>query len=164
MEALVEQVHESCSASVLDGGSIVYVARVPTKRIMAISLAVGSRLPAHATSMGRVLLAELPQAALDEFFESATLTRFTERTIVNPIQLREILGKVNANGWALIDQELEVGLRSIAAPIYDANGSTIAAINVATHVARVSIEKLEEEFLPLLLDAAAEISAALVRR
>src|SRR3990172_630575 len=89
MEALVEKVHESSSASVLDGSSIVYVVRVPTKRIMTISLAVGSRLPAHATSMGRVLLAELPQAALDEFLETATLTPLTERTAVDPILLRE---------------------------------------------------------------------------
>lgn len=164
MEALVDQVHESCSASVLDGTEIVYVARVPTKRIMTIALAVGSRLPAYATSMGRVLLAELSPAALDEFFEAATLTRHTERTIANPDRLRQVLAEVRGQGWALVDQELEEGLRSIAVPVRGANGAAIAAMNVSTHVARVGLKRLKEEFLPLLRRASKQVSAELARR
>ncbi len=164
MEALVEQVHESCSASVLDGADIVYVARVPTKRIMTVALAVGSRLPAHATSMGRVLLAELSPAALDEFFATAALTRYTERTVVDPGRLRQILAEVRVQGWALVDQELEEGLRSIAVPLRDASGTAVAAMNVSAHAARVSLKKLREEFLPLLRQTGKQISAALARR
>ncbi len=164
MEALVEKVHESSSASVLDGTDVVYVVRVPTKRIMTVALAVGSRLPAYATSMGRVLLAALPPKGLDEFFESASLARLTRRTIVDPLRLRDVLADVRATGWALVDQELEDGLRSIAVPILGPGGTTIAALNVATHVARVSIHTLTGEFLPLLRHSATQISADLVRR
>jgi len=164
MEALVEKVHESSSASVLDGTDIVYVVRVPTKRIMTVALAVGSRLPAYATSMGRVLLAELPPKALDEFLETAKLVSLTGRTIVDPIRLRDILAKIRANGWAMVDQELEDGLRSIAVPVRGPGGTAIAAMNVATHVARVSVETLTGEFLPLLRHAAEQIGGDLARR
>src|ERR671918_239267 len=122
MEELVERTRESCSASTLDLPDIVYVARVPTRRIMTITIGVGTRLPAHATSMGRVLLADLP------------------------------------------DQELEIGLRSIAAPLRDANGGAIAALNVSAATSRVSIEELRESFLPHLLETAEAISTALGRR
>ncbi len=164
MEALVDKVHESSSASVLDGTDIVYVARVPARRIMTIGLAVGSRLPAYATSMGRVLLAELPDEARDEYFAKATLARLTPVTTVDPRRLRKVLALVKAAGWALVDQELEEGVRSIAVPIRNASGTTIAAMNVSAHAARVGLEKLEEEFLPLLREAAARVSADLALR
>jgi IclR family pca regulon transcriptional regulator len=163
MEALVEKVRESSSASVLDGTDVVYVVRVPTKRIMTVGLAVGSRLPAYATSMGRVLLAELPPKALDEFFEAASLAPLTRRTTVDALELRDILAEGRAKGWAMVDQELEDGLRSIAVPVRDPGGTAIAALNIATHIARVSIEKLTGEFLPLLRETARQITADLVR-
>lgn len=164
MEALVEQVHESSSVSVLDGTEIVYVARVPTKRIMTIALSVGTRLPAYATSMGRVLLADLPPAKLDEYFATAKLTRLTARTVVEPERLRAILSQVRCEGWALVDQELEDGLRSIAVPLRDDSQRAIAALNVSVHAARVSLGELRDRFLPLLRAAAAQINAELAAR
>jgi IclR family pca regulon transcriptional regulator len=126
MEDLVEETHESCSAATLDLPDIVYVARVPTRRIMTIALGVGTRLPAHATSMGRVLLADLPASELDPFLASTKLERFTDLTITDPDELRSTLAEVREQGWAMVDEELEVGLRSVAAPIRSADGRTIA--------------------------------------
>jgi len=165
MEALVEKVHESCSASVLDGTDIVYVARVPTRRIMTIALAVGTRLPAHATSMGRVLLSELPEVDLQRYFDSVTLNRLTPRTVVEPDRLRTILQGIHRQGWALVDQELEDGVRSVAVPIRRGpRDATQAAINVSAHAARVSVERLRDEFLPMLQETAAQIAADLALR
>lgn len=161
MESLNERVRESCSAAVLDGSEIVYVVRIPTKRIMNISLALGSRLPAYCTSMGRVLLADLPADALDSFLAKASLDPLTPCTVTDPDCLRAILREVKVQGWALVDQELEEGLRSIAAPICDRRGKVIAALNVSTHVSWVSLEQLKEEFLPQLIQTARRISAEL---
>jgi IclR family pca regulon transcriptional regulator len=164
METLSEQVHESCSASVLDGSEIVYVARVPTKRIMAIALALGSRLPAVATSMGRVLLADLPDDERHELLARADLAQHTDRTIVDREQLDAMLCKVRSQGWCLVDQELEVGLRSIAAPLHDASGRVVAAMNISAHAARVTIDAMRAEFLPHLLEATSEIDERLAKR
>ena len=163
MEALVERTSESCSAAVLDGAEIVYVARVPTKRIMAISLGLGSRLPAYATSMGRVLLAALPTPDLDAALSASRLEPLTPRTITDAGALRAELTRARAQGWALVDQELELGLRSIAAPLRDQN-AVVAALNVSAHAARVSLERMRKEFLPQLLDTAARISERLRQR
>src|SRR5205809_410325 len=122
MEELVAQTKESCSAATLDLPDIVYVARVPTRRIMTIALGVGTRLPAHATSMGRVLLADLPGSQLDAFLAEGPFERFTEHTITKPDRLRRAIAEARAQGYALVDQELEIGLRSIAAPIRGADG------------------------------------------
>ena len=118
LERLVEQVHESSSVSVLDGEEVVYVARVPTKRIMRIAIAVGTRFPAHATSMGRVLLAGQADEWLDGYLATVTLSRITSRTITDAKRLRTELNRIRRNGYALVDQELEEGLRSVAAPIH----------------------------------------------
>lgn len=164
MEALVEQTHESCSAAVLDGSDVVYVARVPTKRIMAISLGLGSRLPAYAASMGRVLMADLGPDELDRHLASTTLARLTPNTVTDETVLRAELDKVRRQGWALVDQELEEGVRSIAAPLRDARGRAIAALNVSSHAGRVKLSTLREEFLPALLATATRISGRLSRR
>jgi IclR family transcriptional regulator, pca regulon regulatory protein len=164
MESLVAEVHESSSASVLDGHDIVYVLRIPTKRIMTISLAVGTRLPAYATSMGRVLLASLPAEDLDRYFDTAKLVALTQRTVVDITELRVILDQVTAQGWCLVDQELEEGVRSIAAPLVSANGQVQAALNVSAHAARVPLDTLRTEFLPKLLKTAGEINADLAAR
>jgi IclR family transcriptional regulator, pca regulon regulatory protein len=164
MEALSEHVHESCSASVLDGSEIVYVARVPTSRIMTIALALGSRLPAVATSMGRVLLASLPDDERREFLARAELIKHTDRTVVDRSRLDSLLRKVRSQGWCLVDQELEIGLRSIAAPLHDANGRVVAAMNISTQAARVTIEALRTELLSRLLEATREIDERLAKR
>jgi IclR family pca regulon transcriptional regulator len=161
MTEIVARLHESCSVSVLDGSEIVYVARVPTKRIMTVSLTVGSRLPAYATSMGRVLLAHLPPEALDAFFQATTLERLTPRTVCSERELRRELARVRERGWALVDQEVEEGVRSVAAPLRDRTGNVLAAINVSAHATRASVRKLRAEFLPLLLEGARRISASL---
>jgi IclR family transcriptional regulator, pca regulon regulatory protein len=163
MEDLVERTGESCSAATLDLPDVVYVARVPTRRIMSITLGVGTRLPAHATSMGRVLLAALEPAELEAFLVAGPLEAFTERTITSPPPLRASIEEVRAQGWALVDQELELGLRSVAAPIQDADHRTVAALNVSAAVSRVSLETLREDMLPALLETADAVSTALGR-
>jgi len=161
---LAESLHESCSASVLDGDDIVYVARAQTNRIMTIALAVGSRLPAHVTSMGRVLIAAMPPAERDEYLASLELRGLTDHTITSRRKLRTTLTEVAADGFCLIDQELEVGVRSVAAPIHDATGKVVAAINASGHASRVSMQRLNDEFLPLVLQTAADIDADLALR
>jgi len=150
LEELAEQLHESCSASVLDGDDIVYVARASTNRIMTIGLSVGTRLPAYCTSMGRVLLSGLDAGQLDAYLEHADLQERTGHTITDAGELRDVLDKVRSQGWCLLDQELEDGVRSIAVPIRDGSGRTVAAINVSAHATRVTLSTLKERFLPAL--------------
>jgi IclR family transcriptional regulator, pca regulon regulatory protein len=161
MEDVAARLHESSSVSVLEGTDILYVARVPTKRIMAINLAIGSRLPAFPTSMGRVLLAHLPPERLDEFFAAAKLRRLTRHTVCAETALRRILVKVREQGWAMVDQETEVGVRSAAAPIRDQSGRVIAAINVSAHASRVMLRQLRRDYVPVICDAARRVSQAL---
>jgi IclR family transcriptional regulator, pca regulon regulatory protein len=163
LEALSERVHESVSVTVLDGADIVYVARVPTKRIMTISLGLGSRLPAYCTSMGRVLLAELAPDDLAGALPP-TLERHTEHTVCTVAELAVVLKQVRAQGWSLVDQELEMGLRSVAAPLRDASGRAVAAMNVSTQVARTTVEQIHDELVPDLVATAARISEALAKR
>jgi IclR family pca regulon transcriptional regulator len=153
MEALVAQVHESCSLSVLDGRDIVYVARVPTHRIMAVVITVGTRFPAYATSMGRVLLAGLSPDALDEYLAGVELLALTPKTIADETQLRRALKRVVGAGYAMVDQELEVGLRSIAVPVR-VKGQVAAALNVSMHVGQRTADSARREILPLLRDTA----------
>jgi len=160
MVELVERVHESCSIAVLDGSEIVYVARVPTAaRIMSINLGIGTRLPAFATSMGRVLLAGLAPEEVKRLLEQASpLPKYTPKTISEPAALLREIDLVRKQGWALVDQELETGLRSIAAPIVDSSARVAAALNIGTHASRWPIQKLTQEVLPLLKQTAASIS------
>ena len=164
MEALSSRVHESVSASVLDGTQIVYVARVNTRRIMGISLAIGSRLPAAWTSMGRVLLAGLDDGQLDEFLDELVFDVPTERSITDISSLRAEVQMVRSQGYALVDQELEEGVRSVAAPLRDRRGRTLAAINVGTHAARVTLKELRGVILPELVSTARSIESQLAKR
>jgi len=157
LEQLVEQVHESSSVCELDGDDVIYIARVPTKRIMTVTISVGTRFPAYATSMGRVLLAAQPDERLDEYLESASLRGLTGHTITSATALRRELRKIRSQGWALVDQELEEGLRSIAAPIRDADGQVIAAVNVSTHAGRRTLNSIVEDLLQPLLATARRI-------
>jgi IclR family pca regulon transcriptional regulator len=146
---------------VLDRTDIVYVARVPTQRIMAVNLSVGARLPAYATAMGRVLLAALPPRELDAYFARAQLVARTARTVAGEPELRRILAQVARQHWALVDQELEDGVRSVAVPLHDRTGRVVAAMNVSAHATRSSRAQLRRQFLPQLKAAAAAIDAAL---
>ena len=157
MEALVAEVNESCSISVLDDTDIVYVARVPTRRIMSITLAVGTRLPAFVTSMGRVLLAGLPDDELAERLERIEAAPLTAHTVTDKDALGTILETVRRQGYAATDQELEEGLRSLAVPLRNASGNVIAALNLSVHASRTSMAALRRDFLPLALRAAAAI-------
>jgi IclR family pca regulon transcriptional regulator len=161
LEHLVAEVHESASVSVLDGGDVVYVARVPTSQIMRVTISIGTRFPAYATSMGRVLLAGLPEDRLDAFLATAPLHSFTARTLTSEAALRDELKRVREQGWALNDQELEEGLRSIAAPIHDHAGRVTAAVNIAAPAGRTSAESATTVLLPRLLATAARIEADL---
>lgn len=160
MESLVARVHESSSLCVLDGTAIAYVARVPTRRIMTVAITVGTRFPAYATSMGRVLLAALAPADLDAYFAAAEIRELTPRTVTSEKTLRATLSRVANQGYALVDQELEVGLRSIAAPVR-VQGRTVAALNVSMHASRGSSDAARKELLPPLREAAAAIEADL---
>jgi IclR family pca regulon transcriptional regulator len=159
MEALVARINESSSISVLDDTDVVYVARVPTRRIMSITIAVGTRLPAFATSMGRVLLAALPDAELEERLGRVDVRPLTPRTVKSHAELRKVLDQVRRQGYAVTDQELEQGLRSAAVPIHDASGATVASLNVSIHASRASMQELRTRFLPPAQEAAAAIDA-----
>jgi IclR family pca regulon transcriptional regulator len=163
LERLVKEVQESSSLSVLDGTDIVYVARIPTSRIMAVAINVGTRFPAYATSMGRVLLAGLDDSTLDAYLGAARLSELTEHTVRDAESLRKSIATVRTQGYALVDQELEHGLRSLAAPVRNKRGNVVAAVNVSSHVSRITKERARREFLPPLLKAAAAIEADLSR-
>jgi len=157
LEELAEKVRESSSVSELDGEDVVYIARVPTKRIMRVTISVGTRFPAYATSMGRVLLAAQPGDWLEKYLTSVNLRYLTGHTITSSAELRQELSNIRSRGWALVDQELEEGLRSLAAPIRDGNGTVIAAVNVSTHAGRRSLENVLEDLLDPLLTTAEHI-------
>jgi IclR family transcriptional regulator, pca regulon regulatory protein len=161
LEELVAKVRESSSISVLDGDHIVYVARVPTKRIMTVAISVGTRFPAYATSMGRVMLAAMSPESLDLYLARANLDALTGRTVTDPEALRAVIGDVARQGYALVDQELEEGLRAIALPIHGKGGSVTAAINLSAHASRVTMTAMRTDLLPALQETARRIEADL---
>jgi IclR family transcriptional regulator, pca regulon regulatory protein len=164
MESLGRDTGESCSIAVLDGTDIVYVARAPSTRIMSTALGLGSRLPAHATSLGHVLLAGLPAPDLDAYLATADLQPFTRHTLADAGCLRAELARVRTQGWALVDEELEIGVRSIAAPLHNRTGCVVAAMNVSAPASRVTLDTLRRELLPPLLEAAERISEMLAKQ
>src|ERR1700689_4035679 len=161
LEHISRVLHESSSIATLDGLEIIYVARASVTRIMSIDLGVGSRLPAFCTSMGRVLLASLPPAELEASLARIEFKHYTDRTVSSAEKLRLILRLVSRNGYAIVDQELELGLRSMAVPIQNGSGRVVAALNIGAHAQRVSIQMLQTRFLPQLQSAAQEISMLL---
>lgn len=161
MELLVEKVKESCSAAVLDGTDIVYVLRVATRKIMSIGLGVGSRLPAYCTSMGRVLLADLPDDQVVQVLHAAPLEARTRHTLTEVDAVLAKVRQVRKQGWCIVNQELEEGLVSLAAPIVNRAGRTIAAINISGQANRTSARAAQELLLPPLLECARQISARL---
>lgn len=155
LEDLSARLLESTSLALLDGTDIVYVARVARRRIMTVDIHVGTRFPAYATSMGRVLLAGLTPAELDDYFRTAALSALTVQTIHDESALRELLDQVRRDGYVIVDQELEPGLRSMAAPVVDAAGRTVAAVNVSTNVADPAAGDLIDSLAALRATAAA---------
>jgi IclR family pca regulon transcriptional regulator len=161
LNQISRRLNESCSLAVLQDDEVLYVGRSAASRIMSVSLTTGSRLPAYCTALGRVLLAHLAPAELDRYFERVQLQAHTERTVVSAARLREILAEVRTNGYALIEEELEIGLSSIAVPVRGATGIVLAALNVGAHAARVPSRRMKEEFLPVLLKGAQDLSILL---
>lgn len=164
MEALSAEVQESTSAAVLEGTDVVYVLRVSTRKILSIGLGTGSRLPAYCTSMGRVLLAAKPEEEARAILLASPRVAHTDRTVVGVEPLMQVLDQVRQQGWALVDQELEEGLISIAAPIVGRQGQTLAAINVSGQANRTDAAAMQAQILPPLLRAARQISGLLVGR
>lgn len=161
LKHLSEMLNESCSIATLDGDDILYIARASSSRIMTIDLDIGSRLPAWATSMGRVLLSHLPEENLNDLLGRVTMIRYTSQTVDSVSALREELKKVQQQGYALNDQELEMGLRSIAVPLSNTRGQVLAALNVGVHAGQVSADELLSRVLPELQKAAQELSLLL---
>jgi len=164
MEALTDRVHESCSAAVLDGPEIVYVLRVHTHKIMSTNLAVGSRLPAFWTSLGRVLLAGLPGDELRARLAALPRRQFTQHTVLDDETLLARIAEAREQGWCLVNQELEEGLISVAAPLKNRAGDTVAALNISGQANRTSAEMMQGQLLPELLATAQAISRTLRTR
>lgn len=158
LNRLSEPLNESSSVSVLDGNEVLYVARAQTKRLMAMHLDVGSRLPAIYTAMGRVLIAALPSAERETYITNANYNQHTAHSIMNRQTLGEALGVVREQGYCIVDQELEEGVRSIAVPVTGRDGAVIAAMSVGVHAQRMGIEAMESQILPALKNAAQELS------
>ena len=162
LDQVSEKLGESCSVAVLDGDDIVYICRSAETRIISINLLVGTRLPAYCTSMGHVLLAQLPGDALDAYLDRVRLVARTARTTTTATKLRKLLKAVRESDHALLDQELEAGLRSIAMPVRGAQGTVVAAMNVSTHATRVSLDEMLQRFLPVLTQGARGLGSVLL--
>lgn len=161
LEEISATLHESSSLSALDGDEIVYLARSFTRRVMSVGLSVGSRLPACCTSMGRVLLAALPDDELAGYLKRVDLQRLTPKTITSRGKLTSEIARVRQQGYALVDEELEVGLRSLAVPVRTRTGKVVAAMNTGVHAARVQPDEMLARFLPVLQEGAAHLAIAL---
>ncbi|MCA1326717.1 IclR family transcriptional regulator C-terminal domain-containing protein [Herbaspirillum sp. alder98] len=161
LNSVTRELGESSSLAVLNEDEVLYVARSATSRVMSVALNTGSRLPAYCTSLGRVMLAAMPADELDTYFARVKLRAFTDNTVVSQRRLRDILAGIRRDGYAINDQELEIGLRSIAVPVRGASGAVVAALNVGAQAARVSRQQMEGEFLPVLLRGAQDLSILL---
>lgn len=161
LNQLSRVLNETCSLAVLEGDEVLYISRSQTSRVLSVALNAGSRLPAYCTSLGRVLLAGLSDAELDSYFSRVKLVAYTDRTVVSEPQLREILADVRHKGYAVVEEELEIGLRSIAVPVRGASGATMAALNAGAQAVRITRTQVEQTFLPSLLNAASELSVLL---
>lgn len=161
LERITEMVHESSSLTVLEGEEIVYIGRSAAKRVMSVGLSVGSRLPAYCTSMGRVLLAAFPEPEVVAHLDRMELKALTPKTIVDKDLLVEIIRRVRLDGFALTDEELELGLRSIAVPVVTSQNRVLASMNIGVHAARVSAAEMMYRFLPILREQAALLTPLL---
>jgi len=160
VQAISHQLNESCSMAVLDGADVVYVARAEARRVYSSRIDIGTRLPAHASSLGRVLLAGLSEAALDLWLARHPPVAWTERTITDPALLREKIAEARRLRYAILDGELEIGVRSIAVPVLDPMGRTVAALNIGSAAGRAPLGQLRRVYLPILRKAAQDIAQA----
>jgi IclR family pca regulon transcriptional regulator len=163
LEELALATDDSAALAVLDGADIVYVARASVRTVMRLEAHVGTRLPAYCTSMGRVLLAGLTPARLDRYFESARLDRLTERTVVDPRKLRQLVDECRTKGYSAVEDELAYGVVAVAVPVHDQAGRVVAAVNSSGHSRRVHAAKLAKERLPLLREVSAKLTRELAR-
>lgn len=161
MAELAGQLNEGVSISILDGIETVNVGRVEARGLVRITVPIGTRLPAHCNSMGRVLLAALAPEQLNKYFADATFEARTSRTVTDPAALRRILAKVHESGYALVDQELENGLVALAVPLHNVGNRVAAAMNVSTHSSRFDLPEIRRRYLPPLQAAARRIEEAL---
>ncbi len=161
LELVTQQLGESSSAAVLEGENIVYIARIPVRPLMAFNLQIGARLPAYATSMGRVLLSALAEEELDHLLAQSDLVQLTPNTLTSPSELKAEIAKVRVQGYAINDQELELGLRSIAVPVFNRNGKLRLTLNVSCHSSKTTVDRMISEFVPVLKDTAQRISMSL---
>lgn len=150
LEQISEATGESSSAAILDGDDIVYIARSATRRIMSIGLGVGSRLPAYCTSLGRAILAYQPEAAIEAYLQRVRLEARTPKTVTDKAEFRAVLESARTQGYALVNEELEFGLRSIAVPVIQKDGQVTIALNLSAQAGRVSADEMRERFLPAL--------------
>lgn len=157
MEEVSRKLGESCSMAVLDRAEVIYVARVQAQRIMGQALEVGARLPAYPTAMGQVLLAALPDSELAGLIDAYPIPHMTEKSIVDRAEYLRKIAEVRRTGYALVDEELELGVRSIAVPIHDRRNRVIAAMNVGAHAGRISLEDMTRKVLPVLRQAANDV-------
>lgn len=157
LEELSHATSESTSAAILEGPDILYVARASTRRVMSINLGAGARLPAYCTSMGRTLLAALPAAEAQAILDRSDIVAYTEKTKADMASITTELAVVAAQGFAVIDQELELGLCSIAVPLYNAAGQVVAALNIGAQTARAPTSRMIAHFLPLMRKVQAEV-------
>ncbi|PCM43277.1 IclR family transcriptional regulator C-terminal domain-containing protein [Marinobacter sp. ANT_B65] len=164
MEELVQRVHESCSIAVLDGYDIYYVMRVPTRKLLKSTLNVGSTLPAHVVSLGRIQLAELTDDELDHFLETANIEPYTGFTVTDKNRLREIIREDGAKGWSVVDRELEEGMCGISVPIHNPQGKTIAAINITLPPSKAAETGVLDYLRDQLQETASQIHRELARR
>ncbi|MDR3522476.1 MAG: IclR family transcriptional regulator C-terminal domain-containing protein [Acetobacteraceae bacterium] len=162
LEGVSEATGESCSASILNGAEVIYVARSSRKRIASLHRDVGTHLPAYCTSMGRVLLAALSPAELDGFLGRAVLEAHTPHTLTDPAPLRAALARVALEGFCVVDQELEIDLRGLAVPLRNGSGRVVAALNISTQAGRTTREEMLSRLLPALRNAAAEMRPLLL--
>lgn len=158
LRSVCRRINESVSVGILDNDQVLYIARASAERLMVINLDVGSRLPADCTSIGRVMLSHLGPEALEGYLARVPLVRYTAKTAATPEALRDELTRVRELGYALVDEELEIGLRTIAVPTFNEAGEVVAGLSVGAHVARQSNADLTERILPILREAAAELS------
>lgn len=163
MEALVARTNESTSIAQLDGSDVVYVARVAVPKIVTLSVSIGTRFPALQTSLGKVLLAALGDDEVEEVLAQPSRSGVVPAWVPDRQERRAVLREVRARGWALSDEQLARGIRSVAAPLRDGAGRVVAAMNVNAHAGETSLERLTQEHLPALLAATGDVSADFAR-
>ena len=161
LQVVAEQLHGSASLAVIDHCDVVFVARARSPSLVSTTVDVGSRLPAHVTALGRVLLANLPDEQIDRYLEGAHIQRLTDLTKVDPEQIKQAVLDAREKRYSMVDQELAVGVRAVAVPVYDKSGAVTASINVSVADARATAEEILDRCLPVLRRAAAQITAAI---